>query len=133
VDIFGEIYGSLYAIALTHQHYKDLLPVHHTPVTLEQGGHNLLLRFQNFRGDVLRFLTEPDVPFTNNLAERDLRMMKCKQKISGGFRSFDFAVSFANIRSFLSTASKHGLNLLEVITNALLGNVSVFFSSNPTT
>jgi transposase len=101
--------------------------------TKRRVGHNLLLRFQNFRGDVLRFLTEPDVPFTNNQAERDLRMMKCKQKISGGFRSFDFAVSFANIRSFLSTASKHGLNLLEVITNALQGNVSVFFSSNPTT
>ncbi|WP_251955367.1 IS66 family transposase [Nostoc commune] len=61
-------------------------------------GHNLLLRLQNFQSDVLRFLTQPDVPFTNNQAERDLRMMKCKQKISGGFRSFEFAVSFANIR-----------------------------------
>jgi len=68
-------------------------------------GHNLLLRLSNFQGDVLRFLTEPDVSFTNNQAERDLRMMKCKQKISGGFRSFDFAVSFANICSFISTAS----------------------------
>jgi transposase len=93
-------------------------------------GHNLLLRLQNFRGDVLRFLTESDVPFTNNQAERDLRMMKCKQKISGGFRSFDFAVSFANIRSFLSTASKRGLNLLKVIADALLGNVSISLSSN---
>lgn len=92
-------------------------------------GHNLLLRFQNFRDDVLRFLSEPDVPFTNNQAERDLRMMKCKQKISGGFRAFDFAVSFANIRSFLSTASKHGLNLLQVITQALLGNTSLFLAS----
>lgn len=92
-------------------------------------GHNLLLRFDSNRGDVLRFLTEPEVPFTNNQAERDLRMMKCKQKISGGFRSFDFAVSFAHIRSFLSTASKHGLNILAVLTDALLGNVSVFLSS----
>jgi transposase len=56
-------------------------------------------------------------------------MMKCKQKISGGFRFFDFAVSFANIRSFLSTASKHGFNLLEVITEALLVNVSLFLAS----
>ncbi|MFN6568964.1 transposase [Dendronalium sp. ChiSLP03b] len=39
-------------------------------------GHNLLLRFQNYKRDVLQFLTEPDVPFTNNQAERDLRMMK---------------------------------------------------------
>lgn len=61
-------------------------------------GHNLLLRFQNDLSDVLRFLIDPDVPFTNNQAERDLRMMKCKQKVSGGFRSFDFAVLFANIR-----------------------------------
>ncbi|WP_397321393.1 transposase [Nostoc sp. UCD120] len=60
-------------------------------------GHNLLLRLQNYVDDVLRFLTELDVPFTNNQAERDLRMMKCKQKISGGFRTFDFAVSLANI------------------------------------
>ncbi len=96
-------------------------------------GHNLLLRLQNNKSDVLRFLTDPDVLFTKNQAERDLRMMKCKQKISGGFRSFDFAVLFANIRSFLSTASKRGLNLLDVITDALQGNVSVFISSNTTT
>jgi transposase len=93
----------------------------------------LLLRFQNDHSDVLRFLTQPDVPFTNHQAERDLRMMKSKQKISGGFRSFDFAVSFAYIRSFLSTASKHGLNLLEILTDALQGNVSVFLSSTTTT
>lgn len=98
-------------------------------------GHNLLLCLQNFKDDVLRFLNEPDVPFTNNQAERDLRMMKCKQKISGGFnrtfgeRSFSSAVSFAHIRSFLSTASKHGLNLLEVISDALEGNLSVFLSN----
>ncbi len=95
--------------------------------------HNLLLRLKNFRGDVVRLLNEPNVPFTNNQAERDLRMIKCKQKISGGFCSFPNAVSFANIRSFLSTASKHGLNLLEVISNALEDNISVFFLSNLTT
>ncbi|WP_287243482.1 MULTISPECIES: transposase [unclassified Okeania] len=88
-----------------------------------------MLRLSNFQGDVLRFLTEPDVPFTNHQAERDLPMIKCKQKNSGGFRSFDFAVSFANIGSFLSTASNHSLNLLEVITRALLGDVSFFLTS----
>lgn len=87
-------------------------------------GHNLLLRLQNFVGDVLRFLTEVHVPFTNNQAERDLRMMKCKQKISGGFRSFDCATFFANIRSFLSTASKRDVNLLQALTDAMNGDFS---------
>jgi len=50
-------------------------------------GHNLLLRLQGRKADVLRFLSDPAVPFTNNLAERDGRMMKLRQKISGGFRS----------------------------------------------
>jgi transposase len=52
-------------------------------------GHNLLLRMSDRKPDVLRFLTDPRVPFTNNLAERDGRMMKLRQKISGGFRSDD--------------------------------------------
>ena len=69
-------------------------------------GHNLLLRLKDYASDVLRFLTEPDVPFTNNQAERDLRMMKCQQKISGCFRAFDNALDFANIRSVLSAARK---------------------------
>jgi transposase len=50
-------------------------------------GHNLILRLQHHRHDVLRFLGDPDVPFTNTQAERDARMMKLRQKISGGFRS----------------------------------------------
>ena len=50
-------------------------------------GHNLLLRLSTYKQDVLRFLTDPQVPFTNNLAERDGRMMKLRQKISGGFRA----------------------------------------------
>jgi len=87
-------------------------------------GHNLVLRLQNFVDDVLLFLTNVNVPFTNNQAERDLRMMKCKQKISGGFRSFDCATSFANIRSFLSTVSKRDFNLLQSLTHAMKGDFS---------
>ncbi len=89
-------------------------------------GHNLLLRLFDYAPDVLRFLFEPNVPFTNNQAERDLRMMKCKQKISGCFRSFDNALNFANIRSVLSTARKQNLNLLEVLIEALSGQPPVF-------
>src|SRR5579883_879929 len=79
-------------------------------------GHNLLLRFANRRQDVLRFLADPNVPFTNNQAERDGRMMKVKQKVSGCFRSLDGAMDFAVIRSFISTAKKQGWNVIQALT-----------------
>jgi transposase len=79
-------------------------------------GHNLLLRLITRKQDVLRFLTDPGVPFTNNLAEQDGRMMKLRQKISGGFRSEDGAKDFAVIRSVLSTARKQGWNMLQTLT-----------------
>ena len=79
-------------------------------------GHNLLLRLAGRKPDVLRFLNDPNVPFTNNQAERDLRMMKVKQKISGGFRSLEGAMDFAVIRSFISTAKKQGWNVIQALT-----------------
>jgi transposase len=78
-------------------------------------GHNLLLRLLTRRQDVLRFLTDPTVPFTNNLAEQDGRMMKVQQKVSGGFRSEDGAKNFAIIRSVLSTARKQGWSLIDTL------------------
>ena len=78
-------------------------------------GHNLLLRLSTYKHDVLRFLTDPRVPFTNNLAERDARMMKLRQKISGGFRSEEGAKDFAVIRSVLSTARKQGWDILATL------------------
>ncbi len=79
-------------------------------------GHNLLLRFLVRRADTLRFLRDPAVPFTNNEAERDVRMMKLRMKISGGFRSPEGAADFATICSFLSTARKQGWNIVEALT-----------------
>lgn len=76
-------------------------------------GHNLLLRFQNHKNAVLLFLYRPDVPFTNNLAERDIRMMKLQQKVSGCFRTFNGAERFAVVRSFISTVKKQGKNVFE--------------------
>lgn len=80
-------------------------------------GHNLLLRLSTRKQDVLRFLVDPLVPFSNNLAERDGRMMKLRQKISGGFRSEDGAKGFAVIRSVLSTARKQGWDILQTLTS----------------
>jgi transposase len=78
-------------------------------------GHNLLLRLDTRRTDVLRFLSDPTVPFTNNLAERDGRMMKLRQKISGGFRSMVGAEDFSVIRSLISTARKQGWDILRTL------------------
>jgi len=80
-------------------------------------GHNLLLRLTTRKQDTLRFLHDPTVPFTNNQAERDGRMMKLRQKISGGFRSLQGAMDFATIRSFLSTARKQGWNMIDALTH----------------
>jgi transposase len=80
-------------------------------------GHNLLLRFLTRRSDTLRFLHDLAVPFTNNEAERDLRMMKLRMKISGGFRSPEGATDFAILRSFISTARKQGWNIIQALTS----------------
>ena len=80
-------------------------------------GHNLLLRLSTRKQDVLRFLTDPRVPFTNNQGEQDGRMMKLRQKISGGFRSVAGARDFAVIRSLISTAKKQGWDLLQTLTS----------------
>ena len=83
--------------------------------TPRRTGHNLLLRLQARKQDTLRFLNDPAVPFSNNQAERDVRMMKVKQKISGGFRCQNGAADFAAIRSFISTAKKQGWNVIQAI------------------
>lgn len=83
---------------------------------------NLLDRLQSQQDQVLRFLHNFDVPFDNNQAERDLRMMKLKQKISGCFRSQEGARMFCRIRGYLSTIRKQGRNILDAIVQLLMGN-----------
>ena len=78
-------------------------------------GHNLLIRLRDFKVETLRFLYDPDVPFTNNLAERDLRMIKLKQKVSGSFRTEYGAHVFVIIRSFVSTVKKKNKNFFQYL------------------
>ena len=78
-------------------------------------GHNLLIRLHKFKTETLRFMRNRDVPFTNNLSERDLRMIKLHQKVSGCFRTFRGAETFAANRSFISTVRKRGGNMLAAL------------------
>jgi transposase len=83
---------------------------------------NLILRLDLQRKQVLGFMYDFDVPFDNNLAERDIRMTKLKLKISGTFRSKRGANAFARIRGYISTLKKQGLSILDALTKAFLGN-----------
>ena len=121
------IYNSIVQRGLEyHQSLPPLARKNNRGKIKRRKGHNLLRRFSNYEEDVLRFLHQSNAPFTNNQAERDIRMMKCKQKISGGFRSFEGAENFAVIRSFISTAKKQDLNVLDALTSALNGKPFVF-------
>ena len=91
---------------------------------------NLLERLRDFEHDVLRFMVETDVPFTNNRGENDIRMTKVQQKISGCFKSMDGAKIFCRVRSYLLTAQKHGVTPTDALKTLFDGKLpAVFFTA----
>jgi transposase len=82
---------------------------------------NLLDRFIEHKEKILRFLTDLKVPFENNQAERDIRMMKLQQKISGTFRTTQGAEAFCRIRAYISTIRKNNFPVMDAILVALKG------------
>ena len=115
--------------------YRDLLtlgwqanPLPATPRHKTRGrpqktkAQNLLARLGEHEASVLAFFHDNQVPFTNNLAEQDIRMIKLRLKISGCFRTLSGAIQFARIRGYLSTARKQGGNILQAISQAMCGH-----------
>lgn len=90
---------------------------------------NLLERLRDFENDVLRFMVDSTVPFTNNRAENDIRMTKVQQKISGCFKSIDGAKIFCRVRSYLLTAQKHDITPTDALKMLFNGKLpEVFFA-----
>lgn len=93
---------------------------------------NLLNRFQHHRRDVLAFMYDFQVPFDNNQAERDIRMIKVKQKVSGTFRSRNGASAFCRIRGYMSTVKKNSLSIMDAMKSIFDGYpLNPFFPSLP--
>ena len=113
---FEERCDRLVAEALEyHEDLEPLRPAERKGRKKRRPGHNLALRFRDFKTETLRFLHDAGAPFTNNQAERNLRMMKLRMKILGVFRSERRAKDFATLHSVLSTAQEQGLNRIEML------------------
>lgn len=122
--------------AQLQQHYRNILTRGEKelpPIPARQNGkrgriaksdaHNLWERLKEHEGAVLLFAKDPNVAFTNNRAERDLRMSKVKQKVSGCFRKNQFAQAYCRISSYLQTMANRGYNPLVAIQMALSGEL----------
>jgi transposase len=130
----GEKKVSCLLVCRLEAQYKQLLsagfaanPPPETPLLTKRGrvkqskARNLLLRLEAGMEQTLAFLYDFAVPFDNNLAERDVRMMKVKQKVSGGFRSAGGADAFCKLRSYISTLRKQGRSVLPALEHVFLG------------
>lgn len=121
LDAFETDYGQILDQAL------DQIPELPPPKTPRRGrkkqhpAKNLHDRLRTYQSAVLAFMHDFNVPFDNNQAERDIRMLKVQQKITGGFRTQHGAERFCTVRSYISTVRKQGLNVIDALRRAFAG------------
>jgi transposase len=96
--------------------FNHHLNLEHLKGNKKRFGHNLVIRLWKHKASFLRCLHDVDIPFTNNQAERDIRMLKTKNKI-GAFRTDIGCEAFSDIRGFISTVKKHNINSLDALLN----------------
>jgi transposase len=97
------------------------VPAVHRAGSYDRDAYNLLSRFDNSRAEIQRHWVDAAVSFDNNQAERDVRMVKLQQKISGCFRTVAGARAFCAVRSYLQTAAKHGVGQLDALNQLFNG------------
>ena len=103
--------AALLGVAATRTRENKVMAKHHA----------LARRLLDRQDDYLRFTVDPRVPFDNNAAEREIRMIKLRQKVSGCLRTLTGAQQFCSIRSYLATAVKHGIHFFEALTTLAEG------------
>jgi transposase len=100
---------------------------------LAKAARTLIRRFQKHEAMILRFCSDLRVPFTNNVAERDVRPAKGQQRTSGGcWRTLEGLAQFAIVQSYLSTARKWGIDQLDALTRLFKGDVWLPAALTPT-
>ena len=129
LDRYRRVYRQIVARGVAHNPLPERTGKRGRPANGET--RSLLVRLQRHEEAVLRFALDFAVPFDNNQAERDLRMVKLRQKVSGCFRSVDGAKHFCRIRGYLSTLRKQGADILNALRSVFTGN-PIYPSLEPT-
>jgi transposase len=119
---YEQRYVALLQAGLEEEHHAPSPPSGQRGRKKQHKSKNLLDRLAKYQAETLAFMKDFAVPFDNNLAERDLRMMKVKQKVSGCFRTTSGAHAFCRIRSYLSTMKKQGHNVITALKSVFEGS-----------
>jgi len=124
IERIHQLYETIVSLGLEENPLPDTRPPSGQPGRRKKTkARNLVERFDKRQAAILQFIHDFKVPFDNNLAERDIRMMKVQQKISGCFRSWEGAQQFCRLRSYISTIRKQGLNVWEALGSLFEGDV----------